>query len=178
MKKTLTAILASASAIGDAHFNAHAGWKLYICATPKPTDIADATAYAALTWIEIQGVGSHGETGTVTNMLTYDTWDDRVVQKAKGMTNAGDPEIEIARDTSDAGQDALRAAALLNLPHAFKIEAADLPTGVGAAPSKFYNRGYVIGPRRPHGRNEDFDIEIFTLGLVQAEIAVDPVVGV
>lgn len=152
----------------SAFFNAHAGWKLYICATVKPTAL-DAAAYAALTWVQITGVGSHGETGTTQNILTYDTWDDTVVQKAKGMRNAGDPEIELARDAADAGQDILRTAADTDSIYAFKIEADDTIT----TPTRRYNRGYVTGPRHPHGRNEDFDLEIFQLALVQTQIIVE-----
>lgn len=157
-------------------FNSHAGWKLYICVTPQNEPLADATAYAALTWVQITGVGSVGETGTTTNMLTYDTWDDTVVQKAKGLSNAGDPSVEVARDPDDAGQVALRAAALTNWVYAFKMEANDKPTSeAGAKPTIHYNRGYVSGPTRPNGRNEDFDVEVFQLALVQKEIVVAPV---
>ena len=155
------------SAVIGAFFNSHQGWKLYISSTAQPTEVADAAAYDLLTWIEISGVGRHGETGTTQNILTYDTWDDEVVQKAKGMKNAGDPDIEVARADGDAGQDALRAAAALNAVYAFKIEAND--TG-GTNPTTRYNRGYVTGPTHPHGRNEDFDVEVFKLALVQEQI--------
>lgn len=152
--------------------NTNAGAKLYICATPQPTDVADAAAYAALTWVEIKGVGNHGETGATTNVLSYNTWSTTVVQKAKGVTDAGSPTIEVARDVSDAGQDALRAAAATNLNYAFKMQKNDKLT-IGGTGTILYNRGLVAGPRRPHGRVEDFDLEIFTLGLQQVEIVVD-----
>ncbi len=168
----LTALVASG------YFNTNAGSKLYICTTPQPDEL-DATEYAALTWVLVGGVGSVGETGDNTNILTYDTWDDAVVQKAKGMTDAGSPEIEVARDPDDAGQDAMRTAAGTNLIYAFKIEGTDLPdTNPASTPTIRYNRGLVSGPREPNGRNEDFDLEIFTLGLVQKQIKVDPVAGV
>lgn len=172
----LTAAINALVAAG--FFNTNAGSKLYICATPKNDDVADAAAYAALTWVQIGGVGSHGEAGTQTNILSYDTWDTTVTQKAKGMSNAGDPEIELARDPDDAGQDILRTAANTNWSYAFKIERNDKPNDdVDSKPTIIYNRGLVSGPRRPLGRNEDFDLEIFTLGLQQKEIVVDPVDG-
>ena len=31
-------------------------------------------------------------------------------------------------------------------------------------------RGLVTGPKRPNGRNEDFNLEVYTLGLTQYEI--------
>lgn len=162
-------------ALAAAYFNTHAGAKLYVCATPQPDDL-DAAGFAALTWVQVKGVGSHGETGTTTNILTYDTWDTDVVQKAKGMSNAGDPEVEVARDPDDAGQDILRTAAGTNFNYAFKIEGTDKPNNLsGSKPTIRYNRGLVAGPREPNGRNEDFDLEVFTLALQQKQIKVDPV---
>lgn len=162
-------------ALTAAYFNTHAGFKLFVCATPQPDDI-DQDDYEALTWVQIKGVGSHGETGTTTNILTYDTWDTDVAQKAKGISNAGDPEIEIARDPDDPGQVILRTIASTNYNYAFKIEANDKPNNLsGSKPTTRYNRGLVTGPRTPHGRNEDFDLEMFTLALQQREILVDPI---
>jgi hypothetical protein len=171
-------LAAKTALVATGFFNTNAGSKLYVCATPQPTTLNTA-AYAALTWVLVGGVGSIGETGDNTNMLSYDTWDDAVVQKAKGLTDAGSPEIEVARDSSDAGQDILRTAAQTNLIYAFKIDGTDLPNSLPTSkPTIRYNRGLVAGPREPNGRNEDFDLEIFTLGLVQKQIKVDPVVGV
>lgn len=169
-------LLASAVlAAPAAFFNTNAGSKLYICATAQAADL-DATAFAGLTWVLISGVGNHGEAGTSTNILTYDTWDTTVVQKAKGMSNAGDPEIELARIPTDAGQILLRTAAGTNLNYAFKIVRTDKPTDeVGATPTIIYNRGLVVGPNRPFGRNEDFDLDVFTLGLNQKEVVVNPI---
>lgn len=172
-------LLASVAAIVPAAFvNTNAGSTLWICADPQQSDLNQA-AYEALTWVQIKGVGSHGEVGTTTNILTYDGWDTTVVQKAKGMSNAGDPEIECARIPTDAGQVLLRAAALTDFNYAFKMVRNDEPgDDVGDTPTIIYNRGLVSGPRRPMGRNEDFDLEIFTLGLNQREIVVNPVDGV
>lgn len=152
--------------------NTNAKSKLYICATAQPTALNQA-AYEGLTWVEIGGVGSVSEVGTRTNVLSYDTWADSVIDKGKGNSNAGDPEVEVARNSADAGQDALRTAALTNFTYAFKIERADKLTG-GGTNTIIYNRGIVAGPARPQGRSEDFDLEVFTLGFKQLEIVVDP----
>lgn len=166
-------ISASVVAMALAAFaNSNAGGKVYICTTAQASDL-DQTGYEALTWVEIKGIGSHGETGSSTNILTYDTWDTTVALKAKGITDAGSPEIEVARISTDAGQDALRAAAATNLNYAFKMVKNDKLTGGGTG-TVLYNRGLVAGPKRPHGRNEDFDLEVFTLALQQVEIVVDP----
>lgn len=153
--------------------NANAGSKLSICVTAQAAPLANAAAYAALTYVEIKFIGSHGEAGTKTNVLTYDTWGNQVIQKAKGMSDAGSPELEVARDMSDAGQDAIRTAALGNLNFAFKMERNDKIT-VGGTNTIIYNRGLVLGPARPWGRNEDFDVEVFTLAFQDLETIVDP----
>lgn len=166
-----------ASAATRAFANTNAGKKVYICTTAQQADLTES-AFAALTWVQIKGVGNHGETGVSQNILTYDTWDTDVTQKGKGIKNAGDPEIEVARIPTDPGQIALRNAAKTNLNYAFKIEGNDKPDAdPDSTPTIIYNRGLVTGPRRPMGRNEDFDLEIFKLGLNQIEIVVDPVSG-
>jgi hypothetical protein len=175
MKTTILA--APIALVAAGYFNTNAGSKLYVCATPQATDL-DASGFAGLTWVLVGGVGNVGETGDNTNILNYDTWDDAVVQKAKGLTDAGSPEIEVARDPSDAGQNILRTAAGTNFYYAFKIEGTDVPdSDADSKPTIRYNRGLVAGPREPNGRNEDFDLEIFTLGLVQKQIKDNPVAG-
>lgn len=152
--------------------NANAASKLYVCATPQNSNLTQVQ-YEALAWVEVGGLGSHGETGNSTNMLTYDTWGDAVIQKAKGMTDAGSPEIECARLATDPGQIILNAAGVVGNAnnYAFKMLRSDAQ-GNGN-PSVMYNRGLVSGPKRPNGRNEDFDILVWTLGLQQAEIIVN-----
>lgn len=156
-----------------AYANSNAASKLYVCATVQNSTLSQ-TDYEALTWVEVSGVGSRGEMGKMTNMLSYNTWGDSVILKAKGLTDAGSVDLEVARIPTDAGQVILRAAAALgnNNNYAFKELRSDGP--VGGVGTVIYNRGLVTGPKRPGGRNEDFDLEIFTLGFQQAEIIVDP----
>lgn len=171
----ILASLAATAAV--AYANVNAGRKLFICTTPQPNDL-DATGFAALSWVQVGGVGNHGETGSTTNILTYDTWDTDVSDKAKGVTNAGDPDVEVAYNANDLGQQALRAAALTRFKYAFKIEGNDKPNAdVDSTNTIRYNRGLVTGPRQPNGAVEDFDLEIFTLGLVQRQITVPAVDG-
>lgn len=177
MKKNL--LLASSSlslcllANVSAFANANAASRMYICATAQNTAL-DQSGYEALTWVEITAIGSRGEIGKNTNVLTYDTWDTTVVQKAKGMTDAGSPELEVARIPTDPGQILLRTAAAVgnNNNYAFKELRSDGTTSTNG--TVIYNRGMVAGPKRPGGRNEDFDIEVFTLLLQQEEIVVNP----
>lgn len=172
----LAALLATTVPMVAPFANTNAGGKLYISSTPQPNPIASAAAYAALTWIEVGGVGNVGETGTSTNILSYNTWSDDVIDKGKGMSDAGSPTVEVARDGNDAGQNALRAAALVNQKYAFRVIYGD-PAIIGGVGTIAYHRGLVTGPTHPNGRNEDFILEVFTLGLVQREIIVNPSVG-
>jgi hypothetical protein len=165
--------------------NTNAGRKLYIATTTvtgppsvtTPTafpDVLNLTAFEAITeWTEVKDVGSIGQTGVDTNIVSYDTLATEVTQKQKGISNAGDPEIECARNPTDAGQLAMRAAAATRYNYAFKIEDADAPQA-GWSNTIYYNRGVVSGPFRPNGRNEDFILETFRLGLNQKEIVADP----
>ena len=156
--------------------NTNAASKWYVCATPQNSNLTEAD-YASLTWVLISKVGSVGETGKSTNILTYNTWDTEVADKAKGITDAGSPTIEVARDPDDAGQEILRQAGAVgnNNKYAFKEVRADGP--LGGTGTIFYNRGVVGGPTRPNGQNEDFDVEQFAIGFVQEEIIVKPTSG-
>ena len=153
----------------------NSGAKLYIAvdgtgdALPQNTDL-NLAAYQALTWLEISNVGSFGETGTNTNVVSYDTLDTEVTKKGKGISNAGDAELELARDPADLGQIELRAAALTRDNYAFKYEQDDQITPTTGNGTTYYNRGLVAGPRHPNGRNEDFVLEVYTLGMNQKEI--------
>lgn len=180
LPKLTAALLASAAAftLFTPFEGTMAGSKLYICATPQPTAL-DQAGYEALTWVEITGVGDMSEVGSATNILTYDTWGDDVVRKQKGMTNAGDPTVELAYDPTlgaATGQGIIETAALTKFYYAFKVVHADelVTGGVGTVD---YHRGLVTGPTHPQGRNEDFDLNVYTLGLVQRELRIKPTLG-
>lgn len=146
--------------------NTMAGATIAISATPQNSDLTESQ-FAGLSYTEVSNVGSIGAYGNDTNMLTYDTIDRRVTQKQKGITNAGDPQIECARVDSDAGQTAMRAAGAVDVrdAYAFKVTKQD--------GSVDYLRGLVAGPVDQNGRNEDFDLQTYTLGLVQERIHVE-----
>lgn len=157
--------------------NTNAGRKFYVCSTPKPNDLSLAE-FAALTWVQVKGVGNLGETGSTTNILNYDTWDDEVTQKSKGMTNAGDPELEVRSDPNDAGQAIMLAGADTRFNYAFKVEGNDKPDNdPDSTPTIRYNRGMIAGPRQPNGRVEDFQLDVYTLALNQKQITVPAASG-
>lgn len=156
--------------------NTNAFSKFYVCPTPQNKNLTEDD-YNGLEWVLVSGLGNLGETGKSTNVLTYNTWESSVSDKGKGLTDAGSPTLEVARDPDDPGQEILRQASVVgnNNKYAFKILRADGP--LGGTGTIQYNRGLVMGPTRPNGQNEDFDLEVFTLGLVQEEIVVNPTTG-
>jgi len=143
----------------------NSGSKLSICVLPQNEDLTE-TAFAALTYVQVKKVGNVGERGITTNIVTYDTWDTAVALKGKGISNAGDPEVEMARDLADPGQIAMRAAGQPDVQdaYAFKVER---PSG-----EVEYLRGLVTGPRTPGGRNEDFVLHVYSLALNQVPVEV------
>lgn len=178
MKKFIAAALLTSALVPVAFANSNAGSKLYVSSTfVSDNDMAQAD-FEALTWVEVKNIGNIGETGTKTNMLSYDVWSTTTTQKAKGLSDAGSPTIEVARKYDDAGQIILRTAgAITNTKnYAFKIVRNDAITDGGTG-TILYNRGLVSGPARPNGKNEDFDLEVFTLGLQQSEVVVAPTAG-
>jgi hypothetical protein len=148
------------------------GRKLYICADPQPDDLNQA-GFEALTWVQVLNVGSIGEMGLTSNIVSYDELDTEVTQKQKAVSNAGDPPIEVSRNPTDPGQILLRTAGATKFNYAFKVEDADAPSS-GSSNSIFYTRGVVSGPTMPGGKVQDFILERYTLGLNQPIITVNP----
>lgn len=142
----------------------HSSGTVSICTTPQNTDLTEAQ-FEALEYVEIEGVGNLGERGANTNIVTWDGWSTTVAKKGKGITNAGDPVLEVAKDASDPGQAALAAAGASRRDnYAFVVEYQD--------GSLQYLRGIVTGPVEPGGRNEDFVLHNYTIGLNQLPIDV------
>lgn len=152
--------------------NTNADKKFYVCTTPQPNDLT-LEQFEALDYVRVAKVGRIGEMGTTVNIVSYSTLDNAVQEKGKGVANAGDPEVEVARVYNDPGQIALRAMAKTNQNYAFKTVSADAPTE-SHTDTTIYSRGLVVGPRRPNGQREDFELEIYTLGLNQLEVVADP----
>lgn len=123
----------------------------------------DQTGFEALTWVEIGNVGSFPEFGRKENIAEYKT--TKGVIKGKGAPNWGGGDMECARDADDAGQVLLRGYGSTKSQYAFKITHADGTVD--------YVRGIIAGPTRPQGGDEDFEIEMYTLGFNQASVTVD-----
>jgi hypothetical protein len=134
------------------------GSKLSICVLTQNEDLTE-TAFSALTYVQLKKVGNVGERGITTSIFTYETWDTAVALKGKGISNAGDPEVEMARDLADPDQTAMRAAGQPDVQDAYACK-VERPSG-----EIEYLRGLVTGPRTPSGRNEDFVLHVYSLAL-------------
>lgn len=141
----------------------HAGDKFYICTTAQNSDL-DESAFDALSYVEVTGIGNVGPYGPDTNILSHDTWGSLVVAKAKGMTDAGSPDVEIAEAAGDAGQIAMRTA---GAPDNFDNYAIKITKQNGTTD---FLRGLVAGPTTSGGRNEDFDLLTYKIALNQLPV--------
>lgn len=160
--------------------NTHKGRRFFISTESVPDEDMNRTAFEALSYQEVEDVGKIGDLGFTENIVKYDLLKASVAKKQKGMGDAGDPTVEVARDDFDSGQIAMRIAAGTRYNWAFKVMNDDAPTEDYAG-SIIYTRGLVAGVNNPGGGNEDFDLEIYTLGLNQKMIRIAPapqVIGV
>ena len=146
----------------------HAGKTIFISANLNPqTDLADIAAFEALTWTEVKGCGSFPELGRNEAIATYNTYEK--VEKGKGAPDYGGGDMEVRRISGDAGQTALRTAGGKTTHCAFKVVYNDATgTATGEYPATTdYAKGVVSGPRRGGTGDEDFILDIYSLGFTQ-----------
>lgn len=148
----------------------HSSDELHISTTPQNADLTDhaGDGYPSLTYVQVRGIGSLGEVGLNTNIVNYDTWDMDVISKAKGLTDAGSADVEMLRIPNDPGQIAMRAAGASSNKNNYAFMQVMQDGTIR------YFRGLVTGPRHPGGRNEDFDLNVFTIGLNQPPLDIEP----
>lgn len=117
----------------------------------------DAAGYNALTWTNIGEVTDVGELGKEFNLITYTPLASRRVQKLKGSYNQGSMQLQMGRDTSDAGQTALRTARDSDNPYAFRLT---LQNG-----TKMYFQAMTMGYKTSVGSTEQITSASATLEL-------------
>jgi hypothetical protein len=125
---------------------------------------ATATAYAGDTWTEIDNIMDVGEAGSEAEVVTGKFVNQAYVRKLKGSRDNGTMELVVARDSADAGYQALVAAEQSSTAFNFKIELNDKPTS-GASPknSVFYYSAIVAS--RKNGFNDADQIVQTTFSL-------------
>jgi hypothetical protein len=139
---------------------------VYIAATGAVPEAQNSdltlSGFQGLNWVQVNNCGALGESGSSTNLPTYDEFDTAVIQKGKGITDAGSTTLEVSLNLTDDGQNAMRAAALEPDDYAISWVDDDNVT--------HYQRGKITGPTAPNGRNEDFRRQVFTMGFNQREV--------
>lgn len=151
-----------------------AGAKLSIGTAPVTLPM-NAAAFAALTFTEVKSIGNLGDYGSPANLVNYNTLDTEVMSKAKGVEDAGELSIEVARIFDDPGQIAMRAAAATKFYWPIKIEYADAPSDDWSN-TIMYAAGPVTGPQLLGGGTDDFIRESYSVGFTdQRPIFVAPV---
>lgn len=146
----------------------HSGDTFAISTTTEDEDLDDhaTLGFPGLTYTTINGVVSLGPTGTNTNVVSQPTWGSTVISKGKGLTDAGDAELQLLRIPSDAGQIAIAAAGApsVRANYAFKHVKQNGETR--------YYRGLVMGPVHQGGENEAVDTDTYTIALNQLPLTV------
>lgn len=120
------------------------GTKVYISSASAATTVDTTSEYAALTWQQINGIGSIGAFGDVRQLIEYDVLDEDRTRKTKGTANAGNMELRMALDDTDTAQGTLETAfnAGSAVNYAFKVEFNNKLTTSGTNGLRYF-RGKV-----------------------------------
>jgi hypothetical protein len=86
----------------------------------------DAAGFAAKTFVVVGEITDLGELGKEYATVTHSPVGSRAVQKFKGSYNNGSMQIQMARDTSNAGQVAMKDALNSDADYSFKVALQDL----------------------------------------------------
>lgn len=147
-----------------------AGTKVSIGTTEKFTT---ATAYAGDDFTPIANISDVGEAGSEAEIVVGKFVDQTYARKLKGSRDNGNMELVVARDSEDAGYQALVAAE--QTPHAYNfcVELNDAPAE-GASPksSKFYFSAIVASRKNSFKGADDIVNTTFSLAISGAIIEV------
>ncbi len=148
------------------------GAKIFIGPAVLPSVDTEAE-YSALAWTEVGLVESLGEFGDQSNTVNFASLNDGRNRKAKGIRDAGDLALTVARDPTDPGQDALIAAEATSNKFAFKVVYPDRLTPTGTDGIDYF-RALVMSKRSNVGSADNVIRRAFTLGIDSAIVSVDP----
>jgi hypothetical protein len=149
--------------------NTSAGARVFIGPVNNTAD--SSSDYAALSFVEIDGVETLGEFGDSSQAVTFTTLKDGRVRKFKGAKDAGDITLTCGHDPLDAGQLALIDAEGTKFSYAVKVILADA-ADANDTDSVFYFRAKVMSKRLGVGGNNDITKRNFVLG-IDSEIVED-----
>lgn len=123
-----------------------AGTKLFI-GPVAGSEVDTLQEYEGLAYIEVGEIETFGEFGDQANDVTFTSMGDRRVRHFKGSFDAGQVQLGLGFDITDAGQAAVRAAMATDFDYAVKVTLSDESDDSGAEPSTFYYRAKVMSWR-------------------------------
>lgn len=144
--------------------------KVYI--GPVSANETTASAFAALSWVEVKGVDSVPNLGGKDSVVSYTTLDDNVVNKKKGATDYGSGDLIVIERSGDAGQTALKAAFASRYPYSIKIVVPTANSGAGTDGIRYYH-ALVSSSQPQNGAAGQALKRTFTLDVVDAPVEVD-----
>lgn len=135
-----------------------------------------ASAFAALSYVEIGLAENLGEFGDEAAAVTFRALADRRVRKAKGGKDAGMMSVTVGDDPADTGQQALIAAEAADSNYAFKVLYPNRlnPTGTDGAD---YFRGLVMSKRRQVNNADNVVRRVFNVAINSAIYEIAPTSG-
>ena len=86
----------------------------------------DAAGFTALTYVVVGEVTDIGEVGREYATVNHSPVGSRYTRKFKGSYHNGTMQIKMARDTSNVGQTAMKAALISDADYSFKVALQDL----------------------------------------------------
>jgi hypothetical protein len=138
-----------------------------VAATP-----ANAAAYAALSYVEIDFVESIGEFGDESSIINFAVLGDGRQRKAKGARDAGALTVTVAHIADSDGHAAAEAAEATYNNYAFKIT---LPNKleVGGTDEIQYFKGLVTSKRENVGGNDNVVRKTYNIAVNSAITVVE-----
>ena len=120
------------------------GAKLSISNSPVASTVVLTAGFTVLPFTEVGEIENAGEFGKVFELVTFQNVKVGQKQKFKGGFDAGAVQLVFGQNLSDAGQDAMLAAAEAQTQdnYGIKVEFGDAPPGGG--PTTFYYRALVM----------------------------------
>lgn len=145
---------------------ASAGCKVSIGTTAAisfTTDAAALTAFKADTFVEVKSMRDFDDIGGEAEVIEFKSLNDPV-RRVKGVKDTGVMEMTVARNPTDPGQVAMRAAyAAGNVSYNFKVELTDAQTGGTGNNSAIYFRALVSSAKASIGSTSDVTLEKFKM---------------
>ena len=138
-----------------AHTNAGTTIKIGTTQTSMTTDV----------YTDIGNVRSMGDFGREYNEITNTILSSRAVEKYKGSFNDGNIELEVARDTTDAGQEDVIAALDSDNDYNFRVEFNDDSGGSGSHGTIIFFKAKVMSYRNMLGGADDLVRARITLAI-------------